>query len=335
LLLVASCFIQAAYSEGHYQGGYTNIRDFISPPSKGFVALIYDPFYWGGDYRGHSGKKVDSVSGSRSIKIGPHDGIDITATAKADIDVDIFSYTFQPLLFYFTDWEILGAKYGAGIAPAYTHVHTKVSADISGDITIDGRHFSRSISGTRHVEREDSDSGFGDLMAKPVMLDWSSDNYDIVASYSFYAPTGSYDKKSLANAGLGYWSHTISFGGLGYLNKKATAILCNMVYEFNTKKTGTDVYPGQNIILEYGVSQYFATWFAVGVSGASYFQVTDNTGADAINKSDKQQYHSVSGEVVLWLIPGKFGLTGRYFYQYYGENTLVGHGANAAASILF
>ena len=324
-------FIQPVFAGGgHYQPGYLNIRDFVEPQSPGFVALIYNPFYWSGEYMADNGKKLQPITASRSIAI--NDAITVDVTATADLNVKMFSYAVNPLLFYFSDLKILGAKYAFGIAPSYNYVHAKIDADIGAALSVNGTSVG---SASRHIQLEDSDSGFGDLMVRPVMLDWGSDRYDIAFSYSFYAPTGSYEENKLANVGMGYWSHDLSLGGLYYFNKKATAILCNATYEFNSRISGQDTDPGQNLVLEYGIDQFLNKRLEVAVTGSSYLQTTDDSGADARNKSDREMVHSVGGEADLWLIPNKFSITGRYFYQYYAENTLKGQGVNVTARILF
>lgn len=332
LIAIVSLISGPAYAGGgHYQGGYVNIRDFVSPPLKGLVALIYNPFYWSNDYRGDNGKRLAPVTESKSYNI--RDILRVDATVSADLDVDVFSYAINPLLFYFTDLKILGARYACGIAPSYNYIRTRLTADVNGKLTVNGKEIASS---SRSIKVEDSDSGFGDLMVRPVMLDWSGDSYDIVAAYSFYAPTGRYVPSDMANVGLGYWSHEISFGGLYYFDKtKMTALLCNATYEINTRMTGQDTYPGENIILEYGVEHFFYPWFEVALSGSSEFQVTDDFGSNARNKSDKLMVHSVGGEFDLWIIPDKVSLVGRYFYQYYAENDLMGQGANATVRIIF
>ena len=331
ILVLLLNFIQPVFAGGgHYQPGYVNIRDFVEPPINGFVALIYNPFYWSGEYMADNGKKLQPLTAGRSVTI--KDAITVNVTSAADLNVKIFSYAVNPLLFYFSDLKILGAKYAFGIAPSYNYVYAKIGADLSGTLSINGKPVA---SASRQVKVEDSDSGFGDMMVRPLMLDWGSDRYDVVLSYSFYAPTGHYDKNSLANVGLGYWSHEISFGGLYYFNKKATAILCNGTYEFNTRMSGQDIYPGQNLILEYGIDQFLSKRLEVGVTGSSYFQMTNNFGTNALNKSNREMVHSVGGEVNLWIIPNKFSIGGRYFYQYYAENDLKGQGANATVRILF
>ena len=324
-------FIQPVFAGGgHYQPGYVNIRDFVEPQSPGFAALIYNPFYWSGEYMADNGRKLQPLTAGRSVVI--NDAITVDVTATADLNVKVFSYAVNPLLFYFSDLKILGAKYAAGIAPSYNYVHTKIDADIGAALSVNGTSVR---SASRHIQLEDSDSGFGDMMVRPVMLDWGSDRYDIVFAYSFYAPTGSYERSKLANVGLGYWSHEISAGGLYYFNKKATAILCNATYEFNSRISGQDTDPGQNLVLEYGIDQFLSKRLEVGVTGSSYLQTTDDSGADARNKSNREMIHSVGGEADLWLIPNKFSITGRYFYQYYAENALKGQGANVTARILF
>ena len=332
VLALSLSFIQPVFAGGgHYQPGYANVRDFVVPPQqKGFAVLIYNPFYWSGEYMADNGKKLQPLSAGRSISINNAITVDVTATA--DLNIKMFSYNVNPIFFYCSDFSILGAKYSAGIAPSYSYVHAEVDADINAALSVNG---TRVEAASRHVKVEDSDSGFGDLMVRPLMLDWGSDRYDIAFSYSFYAPTGSYERNKLANVGLGYWSHDISLGGLYYFNKKATAILCNATYEFNSRISGQDTNPGQNLALEYGIDQFLNKRLEVAVSGSSYFQTTDDSGADARNRSDHEMIHSVGGEANLWLIPNKFSITGRYFYQYYAENALKGQGANATVRILF
>ena len=325
-------FIQPAFAKGgHYRPGFANVRDFVMPPQfKGFAVLIYNPFYWSGEYMADNGKKLQPLTADRSVTINNTITADVTGTA--DLNVKMFSYDVNPMLFYCSNFNILGAKYAVGIAPSYNYVYTKIDADLNGTLSINGTPV-KSASG--HVKVEDSDSGFGDLMVRPLMLDWGSDRYDIVLAYSFYAPTGHYAENKLANVGLGYWSHDISFGGLYYFNKKATAVLCNATYEFNTRMSGQDTYPGQNLILEYGIDQFLNKWLEVAVSGSSYFQMTDDFGTSAHSKSNHEMVHSVGGEVDLWLIPNRVSIVGRYFYQYYGENAMKGQGANATVNILF
>ena len=331
ILVLLLSFIQPVFAGGgHYQPGYVNIRDFVEPPSKGFVALIYNPFYRSGEYMADNGKKLQPLTANRSVSI--NNAITVDATATADLNVKIFSYAINPVIFYCSDFNILGAKYAAGIAPSYNYVHARIDADVSADLSVNGTTVAAA---SRHIKVEDSDSGFGDLMVRPLMLDWGSDRYDIVFSYSFYAPTGSYERSKLANVGMGYWSHDLSVGGLYYFNKKATAILYNATYEFNSRISGQDTNPGQNLVLEYGVDQFLNKRLEVGVTGSSYFQTTDDSGADARNKSNREMVHSVGGEADLWLIPNKFSITGRYFYQYYAENALKGQGVNVTARILF
>lgn len=316
---------------GHYQGNYTNVRDFVSPPVKGFVALVYNPFYWSSEYRGDNGKKLQPISDTKSYSI--RDLIHIDATVTADIDVDIASYAINPIFFYFSDFKILGAKYACGIGPSYNYVYAKLNADVTGTLKVNGREVA---SATRNIKIEDSDSGFGDMMVRPLMLDWSGERYDIVASYEFFAPTGHFAENKLANVGLGYWSHEFAVGGLYYFDKtKMTCLLLNATYEINTRMTGKDVYPGQNIILEYGVEHFFYPNLEVALTGSSEFQVTDDWGSQARNKSQKLMVHSVGGEFDWWVVPDKLSIGGRYFYQYYAENDLIGSGANATARIIF
>lgn len=332
VVMVALVCASSAYAGGgHYQGGYVNVRDFVEPPTKGFVALIYNPFYWSSEYRNDDGKKLPAMIKTQEFKI--RDLFTVDVTTSVDLNVDVFSYAVNPLFFYFSDLEIFGAKYACGVAPSYNYIRTKITADVGGTLSVAGN---RVASASRTIVVEESDSGFGDLMARPLMLDWAGERYDLVLAYSFYAPTGHYDQNKIANVGLGYWSHEISFGGLYYFDKThMTALLCNATYELNTRMTGQDTYPGQNIILEYGVEHFFYPNFEVALTGSSEFQVTDDFGTGARNKSEHLMVHSAGGEFDWWIIPNKCSLVAKYFCQYYAENDLIGQGANATMRLIF
>ena len=57
ILVLLLSFIKPVFAGGgHYQPGYTNVRDFAEPQSPGFAALIYNPFYWSGEYMVNNGK---------------------------------------------------------------------------------------------------------------------------------------------------------------------------------------------------------------------------------------------------------------------------------------
>ena len=54
-------------------------------------------------------------------------------------------------------------------------------------------------------------------------------------------------------------------------------------YEINTDKEGTDVRPGDNLSIDWGISKYLTPLLEIGPSGYFLWQVGDDTGADAVN----------------------------------------------------
>jgi hypothetical protein len=75
-------------------------------------------------------------------------------------------------------WKILGAKYGAYIAPAFAN--SSVGASLT---TVTGRG----------VTAETSEFAVGDLFVQPLWLGWALPHWDYAFGYGFYAPVGKYD----------------------------------------------------------------------------------------------------------------------------------------------
>ncbi len=61
---------------------------------------------------------------------------------------------------------------------------------------------------------------------------------------------------------------------------QATAFMTGLTYELNSGIKDVDVNPGNRLSLEWGVSQYFNSWFEFTIHGAHNWQITDDTGTD-------------------------------------------------------
>ena len=78
----------------------------------------------------------------------------------------------------------------------------------------------------------------------------------IRAVYGFLAPTGEFEPGTNTNVGSGYWTHVVASGQTWYLTSSgATAVSAFQMYEFHTTQKGTGIHPGQNLDLDYSVTQ--------------------------------------------------------------------------------
>ncbi len=126
-------------------------------------------------------------------------------------------------------------------------------------------------------------SGFADSYYQPFILAWETKSAAIRAAYGFLAPTGSFDATANDNVGSGYWTHVVSSGQTFYLTAdKATAVSVFQMYEFHTTQEGTNIHPGQNLDLDYSVTQTIPAGkdvrVQVGLVGYGAWQTTDKSG---------------------------------------------------------
>jgi len=315
LLILVSLLLSAkdAYcgKGGHYTPGIAGVRDFTMPQKSGPYWAQYSPYYYTGGYYGSNGKKVRALSGDLVVYVN---NIPVHVTGAANIDIKVQSAGTSPLFFYVFDKNFLGAKYGVMAGTYFGYVKTKIKADVTGNvggIELPGQEI------TQSVEFNDSAYGMGDLSISPLWLDWSREHYEAWVSYGFYAPVGKYSSDKFTNIGRGFWSQEIALGAAYYPQKgRQTAFVANLGYEINQKQRGSHTTPGQNITLEYGISQYFTPRLEAGLSGYSMFQITRDHGGTLYNEGPNSYINAIGGECNYWISKGKFCVAGKYLYEY-------------------
>jgi hypothetical protein len=131
------------------------------------------------------------------------------------------------------------------------------------------------------------DFGFGDVYVQPLKVGWKMTQMDVVAGYSFYAPTGLYTARSSGSIGQGQWTHEFSLGGMVYFDRAKTwSVSALTSYDLNQHKEGIDITRGDTFQFQGGAGKTFRppgkTLRAVniGVAGYGLWQVRDDRGAD-------------------------------------------------------
>lgn len=330
-----------AGEQGHYFPGVMNIRDIAQPP-PGIYFANYAFHYHADTFNLSSGDELDEInvvgSVSKSINVGRRSILlTVSGTLEADINVDLDMTIDQPTLIWITDYKLLGANYGIIVGQPFGSMKVKVKADLSGAGTITLGPVSRSIPAKGQIEIEDKKTGLADTMVTPFWLGWHGREYDAGVSYTFYAPTGAYDNEDLANTGMGFWTHQLQTSLVYYpliIQPKATALTVIATYELHSNKEDEDVRPGDNFTLEYGISQYLATWFEIGAFGYHQWQVTDDKGEDATSTTHDQN-NGAGAQIGVWPVKDKFYLSGRFAWEYGSEDRFAGWLATMSALYIF
>jgi hypothetical protein len=328
--IAASAIGARAGEVGHYAPGMMNVRDFFMP-DPGFYGLTYAYYYTSDRINDRRGNRVRSVS----ISPGPGPGVTL------DVDTDLDLFALAPTFIWVSDFEVLGARYAALIAPSFAS--TSVSASLTSQTG-------------RGVGIDDGQFNVGDLFVEPLWLGWPLKHWDFSVNYAFYAPTGTYSTDSREfpllgvtvktpaadNVGLGFWTHQFQGAAAWYpWEHRGTAVAAALTYEIHDEKEDFDITPGSHLTLNWGASQYLPLTgdenllLECGPSGYSQWQVTDDRGSDAVNGDVHDEVHGVGAQIGLTYVPMNAALNVRYLYEFASEDRFQGQTVSLSAAVKF
>lgn len=184
--------------------------------------------------------------------------------------------------------------------------------------------------------------GFADSYYQPLILGWEKKRVDIRAVYGFLAPTGRFDATANNNVGSGYWTHVASAGETFYLTaNKGTAVSAFQMYEFHGTQQGTHIHPGQNVDLDYSVTQVLAVRSGVrlqlGLVGYGQWQTTDKSGPTITPTQATALYRvNALGFASNVMLPERrMSVGAKYFKEFSNRSTFQGYSLQISATITF
>jgi len=322
LLASVLCYptiLKAQQEIGHFAPGVLGIRDFAMP-EPGWYGALYSYKYSTTQVNDADGNKINSIT------INPGNG----PSATVDLNVDVNVGVIAPTIIWVSKWKILGASYGAFISPSFSN--TSVGAALSIH-TGSGR------------STEEKQFGFGDLYIQPVWLGWTKDHFDMAFGYGFYAPTGKYNTQIYSlpavggsitaedadNIGYGFWTHQLQAATSWYpWSDRRMAVATALTYEANGNKRDYDLKPGNALSLNWGISQYLPLQsdqmllLEVGPAGYDSWQVTNDSGSDAVNPPTKDGVHAVGGQLGFTQVKWNAALNFHYFYEFSAKDRFRG-----------
>ena len=135
------------------------------------------------------------------------------------------------------------------------------------------------------VKRSDRQSGLGDIVLIPLMLNYNVDpDFNVNFRVAAYAPTGDYEAGRLANTGKNFWTTepTLALMYLGQTNGREASLFIGA--DFNAENSDTNYKSGTQFHLDGTLAQHFPAFgglASVGVSGYYYKQLTGDSGNGA------------------------------------------------------
>ena len=314
-----SAQVASPLQAGHYVPGVINIRDLVLPPS-GFFVIWYNWYVSTDTYVDRNGSELNSLNLSQLDPTLP----------DVDVDLELKGFATVPALAWASTFEVLGARYIAAISPNFVVADYTLVAEAGGP-------------GFEPVENrtlQGDVSGFSDLLVAPVGLSWglgrfgdesstsseesaseglpTAQPFNLTFTYAFAAPTGRYETGADDNIGLGFWTHQFqAFGYFFPFEHQATGIMAGLTYELNGQIKDVDVTPGRRLSLDWGVSQYLAPWFELGVQGAHNWQVTDDSGSDVFwDPTLHDKKNSLLFSAGFWPWEQRFYVSAKYGFEY-------------------
>jgi len=327
-LVIASASWAHASEVGHFSPGVASIRDYVVPP-PGFYAILYNYMYMSDQINDKNGDKIEQVT----IGVPP-----LSTNLNVDVDLDMHVTTLG-LMWSFKQ-KILGATCGAYVM--FPFANTSIGASLT-TVTGSGRSF------------ETSQFNFADMFVQPIWLGWKKPNWDIALGYGVYAPTGKYNTEEIVipivgeitaeasdNIGLGFWTNQIQ-GACSYYPwpDRRMAVAGALTYEIHGKKEDFDLTPGQNLTLNWGVSQYLPLTadnkciLEFGPAGYDSWQITDDSGDAARNVSVHDGVHGVGVQIGTMYMPWRTTLNFRYLYEYAATDRFKGQSVGLNLGVAF
>ena len=127
-------------------------------------------------------------------------------------------------------------------------------------------------------------TGFGDLNTEPIILGWSPDRFDILASLVLVLPTGKYGYGSLEDTGRGQWTLMPSVGSTFYFDEqKRFSVSARTLVELPlTDRRNTTYRQGPFLDLEYSVgASLMQGLLQCGIVGYAGYQLSSGSGSDS------------------------------------------------------
>ncbi len=297
----------AEYGTGPWVKGYTDIFGGVIPSQPGWYSRT-DVYHYNGS--------ADATIFDGRIALNVDE--EYTATLFA--------------LSYVTPWKILGGTYSVAVVPSAVAMDVNVGLQIPAFTGPRGRSF-----GPFDFNTGDNEFAQGDMAFSPFVLGWNAGNFHWNVAVFGFAPTGEYDKTSLANTSLNHWAVMSRLAATYFDPKTGWEATGAAIYSVNWKNPATDYETGNILNLEGAVTKNFGP-LGVGVVSYAMIQTTGDSGSGARLGSFESHVYGV-GPIVSFTTsadPTKaLTVLVKWYSEFDAEHTFEGNTVDVAASFKF
>jgi hypothetical protein len=188
------------------------------------------------------------------------------------------------------------------------------------------------------VRKKDSIFGLYDLAFTPIIASHHFSETDHLAfSFSFWAPTGSYEKGKLANLSLNNWTFIPGMAYTKIIPEVNIELTGMWDMDFYTEDPATRYDSGIQSDLEVLAIKRFKNGFGIGCVGSWIQQLTDDSGAPAQLNGFVGRAFGIGPIVTYSTKIGKSHLdfNARWIHDFYVRHAVSGDGFSFSASLKF
>jgi hypothetical protein len=170
---------------------------------------------------------------------------------KVPIDFNVQATALAPRIVWVTNQQVLGGQLALHVIAPLVNLKVRV------------------------LGTSDSDSGLGDMTFGAGLGYHLSPNLHYVVAVDLNAPTGHYNKNSIANIGRNYWNIEPLFA-LNYVQPSGFNGDIKIMYDFNADNKDTKYRSGQEFHVDFAAGWGLNNGWTVGVGGYLYQQTTND-----------------------------------------------------------
>ena len=197
---------------------------------------------------------------------------------QTERSVDEIRYANISMITWATDWTIVGMRYGALAGVPFVTGNLNPS---DGDLG-------------------QSAFGLGDILITPVSLYGRSSAWDYQFQFTVWSASGRFEPGSARNRGAGFWALLYSLGGVWYPrgNRSDWSLSAVARLEQNFEQKDTDIDPGEDVVIDWGVGKNVRGGprpIEVGASGFATWQLSEQSGG-ASSATGRYRYFGAGPE---------------------------------------
>ncbi len=231
---------------------------------------------------------------------------------NSNVSQELDTFATVPRFIWISNQKILGGDYGINVAVPFVNVSLK----------------------TKNINQ--SKFNLGDILLEQV-LGWHLDQWDFSAATGVWFPVGNFDATEAVNIGKGFWTGMFTAGATHYFDKEKTWHFSALSrYQTNSSKSGIDIRPGGDFLVEWGLGKTLAQNWNIGISSYTHWQVTSDTGS-AVNydAGAHARYYAIGPEISYFYEPAQTSFEFRYQKEFAVVNYTEGQKLTFSFVVIF